>query len=237
MYRTIFLQVLQDNPFFVLEEAQKDFEENVSLKHQSAREEQLVKAVIGKNVTVQEASCFSESHSKTLETSKQTSKTADFCRSNNGKMKLYSHITSHGDWIILSKNNKFYGLPREYDERFNQNLQKYAEDFLKQLNFEMDRYHKRKMKKMLLENEAPAHEFLYYLPIYVVKEFVSTFEPLGFKFSYFPDTYRSNYTPLSVEIPSYVELFVTVNIPKKQDNLGLGTSVNEEYRKFYRIYG
>ena len=149
---------------------------------------------------------------------------------------MYYHLDSHEEWLYLSKNNQFYSCLEESNKSFTSSMKMCIEKFIHWLNFEMDLYYRRKTKKMLSEDVKPANKFVFSLAIASFKEFIRVFEPLGFKFSYFPETYESSYTRLGISVPSYVDLYITLESPKKVDNLGYGDAINEGYRKFCEVY-
>lgn len=155
----------------------------------------------------------------------------------NESIKWKYYLTNNGDWLILSKSGNFYNLPSEYEERYKHLMASYVEMFIKSLNFEAEEYFKRKLRNTFSkENVELSKKYVMYLPIFACKEFKQHFEDLGFKCSYFPTSYETSYVPLGIKVSSYVEIFITVDNPKKVNNLGYGATVNNEYRKFCDIW-
>lgn len=149
---------------------------------------------------------------------------------------IYPYLTLHEEWLYLSKNNQVYSCLEESNKSFTSSMEMCIEKFIYWLNFEMNLHFRRKTKKMIPEDAKPVNKFVFSLSIANSREFIRVFEHLGFKFSYFPETYESEYTRLGISVPSYVDLYMTLDIPKKVDNLGYGSAINKEYNKFCEVY-
>lgn len=149
---------------------------------------------------------------------------------------LYPHLTLHDEWLYLSKNSEVYSLLDESNEAFQKSMEYHVKDFISWLNFEMNLYFRQKMKKIIHEDSKFINKFVISMPIAISKEFIRVFEPLGFKFSYFPETYETSFIHLGFSVFPYVDLYVTVENPQKVDDLGVGHEVNKEYQKFCEVY-
>ena len=147
-------------------------------------------------------------------------------------------VTEHGEWLYISKTGNFYGILKYSEEKFSEEMELYLKFFLKDLNFEVKDYYRRKLQN-LSRKEKLQTKYLLYMPIYICKEFIQVFEPLGFKFAFFPETYESQYKILGLKVSYLIPLYVSIEeTPKKVNSLGVGFSdeVNQEYKKFCETF-